>query len=100
MGEFGLKLNDHAIHIDSNKTVIMIDGIETDMKKDWKQEFGNGIVISNAVNGRNYDITLVTPDITITFIRKVYLVAGYDPQYHFDYVVETFKENPEMHGYE
>lgn len=67
------------------------------MKSDWTLTF-DSIVLSNKVNGRMYEVTITTEDIEITFIRKVYMIAGLDAQWHFDYVAHTIRPNTEFHG--
>ena len=97
IGDLGIKFYGHTLYVNSNVTTLVIDRQEYSLTADWSLSFENDVVLSNKVNGRNYDITLQTEELTITFIRKVYLVAGYDPQYHFDYKVPDFQEG-EMHG--
>ena len=67
------------------------------MDSNWNYTFGD-IELSNEVNRHMYAITVATPDLTITFTRKVYRVNGLEEQWHLDYKANTLKVNKEFHG--
>lgn len=55
------------------------------MMAEWTVENGDS-TLSNTINGRMYEFTIDTPDVKITFIRKVYMLAGLEDQWHFDVI--------------
>ena len=98
LGALGIKFYNHRIYANSNSSVIVMDGQDVNMKSDWVVNYEHGITISNnPVNGR-FILTIETPDISISFIQKVYLVQGLEPQWHYDYKSKMLKVNEEFHG--
>jgi hypothetical protein len=85
--------------LNSNSTVATLDGTPVSLDSDWALDFENGITFQNQLNGNLYSVTLKTPDLSITFIRKVYMVVGLENQWHFDYKARMFQDNSRFHGY-
>lgn len=68
------------------------------MNSEWSIEWGE-VAVRNSFKGKMYELTVDTPDFTATFVRKVYNVAGLDPQWHYDYLARIKRINNDFHGY-
>ena len=97
MGELGIKFNKHRFFINSNSTIAELDGQNVDMRESWTVVLET-VKLSNIAKKNTYEFTVTTPQIEITFVRKVYLVAGIDAQYHFDYKANLLDVDVELHG--
>ena len=99
MGEMGIKIHNHRIYVNSNKTIATIDGIDVSLLQDWNQDFENGYKLVNQANKNGkYEITVVATEFSFTMIRKVYLVAGLEAQFHFDYIAKLLQKSANLHG--
>ena len=98
LGELGFKFNAHTAIFNSNSTVAVIDGQNVDLSQDWEMTFNDVKLKLVATNKKHYEIVLTTPDLVITFVRKVYMVSGLEPQFHFDYKLRQLRPNKELHG--
>ena len=98
MGEIGVQGFEHKFHVIANETTAVLDGREVDMRNDWDVSF-NGVTFYNqARKGNMYEFTVETEDITITFIRRVYIVTGLERQWHYDYKAKLMNEGNALHG--
>ena len=100
MGELGIKFHSHSIYANSNSSFVELDGQDVKIDQEWTLTYPGGIVVTNApVPGRTtYTLTIETPDIVISFIRKAYYVNGLEPQWHYDYKTRVLAINDEFHG--
>ena len=99
IGDLGIKIQSSSFYVNSNGTIAQLNGADVSMEENWTHSVANGTKISNKVNGNSYEISLKTPDVELIFIRKVYMVAGLEAQFHFDYKAKLLNVNKDMHGY-
>ena len=99
MGEIGIKWFQHQFYVNANSTVAILDSQEISLASEFSIQLGEGAVLKNTANGRNYQFTLETADVSITFVRKLYTVVGLDAQWHFDYKSNLVNEKAALHGY-
>ena len=97
MGEIGLKIHANQLYVNSNSTIATLNEMPVDLTKSWSMTMED-VTVSNVAKKRGYDITMATPFLSITFIHKVYLVTGLEPQTHFDYKAKLGNYNSELHG--
>lgn len=100
MGDLGIKFYGNKLELNANSTIAVLnDNAQVSMDSTWELSFDGGIVISNQVYQKgHYKFTIETPHLAITFIHKVYMVAGLEPQHHFDYKAKLYNAPEDMHG--
>ena len=74
IGDLGIQMNGKKFYINANSTAAQLDGMDVSMTHEWKVQFGN-VALVNRVKGRMYEISVISEDIEITFIRKVYMMS-------------------------
>jgi hypothetical protein len=77
MGDIGIKFYDERIELNSNSTIAHINyNSPIDMMSNWETSYEHGIVLRNKVKKNQYIFTITTPHVSLTLVRKVYMVAG------------------------
>ena len=94
----GIKFYSQQLYINSNSTIAILNESPISLETDWTLSFDNGITLKNEILGRMYLFTIQTEDVMITFARKVYMVSGVEPQWHYDYKARFLQSNHEFHG--
>lgn len=89
--------NTHRFELNSNSTSATLDNTFVDLATSWELSFGN-TKLTNIANGNKQEISIENDDISITFIRKVYMVQGLEPQWHYDYKAKLYKDDANLHG--
>ena len=92
----GIKFQSHRLYINSNTTTAQFDGTEISLEDSWEINYGDYTVRN--VAGVHLITTIETPELQLSFIRKVYRHEGLEPQYHYDYKAALKNENPNLHG--
>ena len=101
MGEIGIKVPGHQIFANSNSTFVVIDDQEVNIDEQWEIAYDNGVIIRNSPNkNHKFELTVETPQVVISFLKRAYYVTGMEPQFHFDYKARMLSlENGErLHG--
>jgi hypothetical protein len=99
MGSLGIKFYAHSILANSNSSFIVLDeNQEVRLDEEWTLNFDGGIIISNVPAQRKSVLTIETPDIVLSFIRKAYYVSGLEAQWHYDYKARILNINTDFHG--
>ena len=98
MGELGFKFGGNTLFINTNETyAVLNDQTVIDLTSNWEMTFGD-VVLSNVARKHMYEISVSTPEVSIQFIRKVYIVVGLDKQWHVDYKAKLISEGDNIHG--
>ena len=95
----GIKFAAHKLYLNPNTTIAILDDQEISLKSAWNLTFGDVNIVNN-INRRMYEVTVVSPATTITFLRKVYMLQGLEDQWHYDYHASLGSNFAEMHGYQ
>jgi hypothetical protein len=98
MGELGIKFFNHKLFANSNSTSISLDDKEIRLDQAWTLSFEGGITVTNTPIKKRSALTVETPDIVLSFIRKAYYVTGMEPQWHYDYKARILNINRDFHG--
>ena len=97
IGDLGIKFGSNRFFINPNSTDAILNGSPVSLATEWSLDFAETSV-NNIISGRTYEFTITTPELSLTFVRKFYAVAGLDLQYHFDYKAKLLKSNVDIHG--
>ena len=76
MGVLGVKFPGHEFLLQSNSTFAELDGQAIALTEDFTMTIDSTTI--TCVGKKYYEITIENDAMSITFIRKVYLVSGLD----------------------
>ena len=99
MGELGIKFAHQEFHLYANDTIAYLNDVPVDLTREWSSQLED-VTVTNFVDEsrRMYQITIANKDVMITFIRKVYIVADLERQWHYDYRAKLLSSGEQLHG--
>ena len=98
MGELGFKFGGNTLFISTNETyAVLNEETIVDLTANWEMAFGD-VELVNVARNHMYEISVSTPEVSIQFIRKVYIVEGLERQWHVDYKAKLLSEGENIHG--